>query len=443
MNKLLQSSNVASSIKEAQTKAPENIVMKQEQDEEGSVFSRDTHEHEDLEFHDPDDMKDEDIDETKPEVKERNFEFTSGDDMMRFLRMVFYIQIIALAIDNPTILLPPLFKIAIKGLCFYSLKFYYRPFLDLIYLIQYAYSNLLPLLIQYLPFLNELNSFSNWVINTNVPYENNIKVPRRLVDATFSVNVDYEHNWHSMKYFTQFFLAILFVVMAVLYTFGLWEIKDYTDTHEVQRWLKAYVADGWYRRGGLNLAYCITKGFIAMSLFVLILWSISNQLASPASVPTMSMLSLSMALYLSVLSILWFIGYRALKATEGAFIRYVSQNVAYTSAIILKRVVKSKLETGIVLMFLLYMPALYVFMQSIIIITDWNDTIAMGHRRGVNYYVPCYFMAFPPYRHTHLPENNCPVANSVDSLWVEQNPNHSGMESMVLIFSVHIFIFII
>ena len=431
MNKFLHPTK-PNSAKEAQIKPPETIVMKQEQDEDGSVFSRDTAEeqHEDLEFHDPDDMKDEDVDETKPEVKERNFEFTSGDDMMRFLRMIFYVQIIALAVDNPTIILPPLFRIAVEGLCFYSMRFYYRPFLDLIYIIQYCYTNFVPIAVKYLPFLMKLNSFDHWVINSDIPYEDKLKIPktpRRLGDSNFAVNVEYEHNWHSLKYFAQFFLGIFFVIMAVLYTFGLWEIKDYTDTREVQIWLKKYVADGWFKRGGVNIAVSITKGFVALALFILILFSVSNQFASPASTPTMSMLGLSMAVFFSALGILWFIGYRALKASEGAFVRYVSQNVSYTSAIILKRVVKSKMETGIVLMFLLYMPVLYVFMQSIIIITDWNTTVAMVHRKGVNYYVPCYFMAFPPYRHVHLPESMCPAADSVDSGWLYQNSNHEGI----------------
>ena len=56
----------------------------------------------------------------------------------------------------------------------------------------------------------------------------------------------------------------------------------------------------------------------------------------------------------------------ALRASETVFVRYVSQNVGYTATIILKRVVKSKVELGIGLMLILYMPVLYNLMQSIL-----------------------------------------------------------------------------
>ena len=44
------------------------------------------------------------------------------------------------------------------------------------------------------------------------------------------------------------------------------------------------------------------------------------------------------------------------------------------------------------------------------VVTDWNDTLAPTFRRDVNYYVPCYLMAFPPYRKSKLEESYCPVA---------------------------------
>lgn len=45
--------------------------------------------------------------------------------------------------------------------------------------------------------------------------------------------------------------------------------------------------------------------------------------------------------------------------------RYVSQNVSYTSAIILKRAVKAKLDLGILLMTCLYLPVLYTLVQAV------------------------------------------------------------------------------
>ena len=43
------------------------------------------------------------------------------------------------------------------------------------------------------------------------------------------------------------------------------------------------------------------------------------------------------------------------------------------------------------------------------VLTDWNDALTFVHRRDVNYFVPCYFMAFPPY---NFPSSagTCPVA---------------------------------
>lgn len=43
-------------------------------------------------------------------------------------------------------------------------------------------------------------------------------------------------------------------------------------------------------------------------------------------------------------------------------------------------------------------------------VTDWNDTLAAVFRQDVNYYVPCYFMAFPPYRVRPMATDTCPVA---------------------------------
>jgi hypothetical protein len=43
----------------------------------------------------------------------------------------------------------------------------------------------------------------------------------------------------------------------------------------------------------------------------------------------------------------------------------VSQNVSYTSAIILKRAVKAKLDLGLLLMSCLYLPVLYNLIQAV------------------------------------------------------------------------------
>jgi hypothetical protein len=113
----------------------------------------------------------------------------------------------------------------------------------------------------------------------------------------------------------------------------------------------------------------------------------------------------------------------------------VSQNVSYTASIILKRAVKAKIDLGVLLMVCLYMPVVFTLVQSVTckssiplpflllldlivfhsrflltVITDWNDTTAALFRRDVNFFVPCYFQALPPYRQQQLPSSTCPVA---------------------------------
>jgi hypothetical protein len=54
----------------------------------------------------------------------------------------------------------------------------------------------------------------------------------------------------------------------------------------------------------------------------------------------------------------------------------VSQNVSYTSAIILKRAVKAKLDLGILLMCCIYMPVLFNLVQAV---TCKSVTNALPH----------------------------------------------------------------
>ena len=60
------------------------------------------------------------------------------------------------------------------------------------------------------------------------------------------------------------------------------------------------------------------------------------------------------------------IGYAFIRVTEASFIRYVSQNVAYTSMIILKRAVKAKLDLGLILLTALYMPLVYTMLEAML-----------------------------------------------------------------------------
>jgi hypothetical protein len=102
------------------------------------------------------------------------------------------------------------------------------------------------------------------------------------------------------------------------------------------------------------------------------------------------MIGTYLALTIAITLIVWLIGYMLLRATEGAFVSFVSQNVGYTSRIIFKKVNKVKLELAMSLILLLYIPVLYNFTQTLIFVQDWNDFHAKSYRRNYNYYTPCY-----------------------------------------------------
>ena len=54
-------------------------------------------------------------------------------------------------------------------------------------------------------------------------------------EPQYGMKVDFidARNWHAIKHFSHFWLGIFFVVMSVLFTLKLWEIRDYTDREEV------------------------------------------------------------------------------------------------------------------------------------------------------------------------------------------------------------------
>ena len=99
-----------------------------------------------------------------------------------------------------------------------------------------------------------------------------------------------------------------------------------------------------------------------------------------------------------------------LRTVEKTFTRYVSQNVSYTSVMILKKVVKSKIEIGLCVMFLIFGPVLYNLTEALIPALDWNRELAIPARQNVNKFVPCYFMAFPPYVRSGVSPESCPVS---------------------------------
>lgn len=153
--------------------------------------------------------------------------------------------------------------------------------------------------------------------------------------------------------------------MAILFTIRFWEISDYSNRPEVTKWLHRYISDGWWRRGGLNVAISMAKGCIGMGICVLVIHSVSRNFASQ-SLSTGIVLGSIFYIGVVIVGTIWVLGYIGIKTTESAFVRYVSQNVAYTSAIILKRAVKAKIDLGIILMCSLYLPVVYTLLQSLL-----------------------------------------------------------------------------
>lgn len=86
-----------------------------------------------------DDHSSDDSDDEAPATKDQYFEFTNSYHIMRLIRMILYIQIIDIALDNPSLEMSVLFRICCRAVLFYSTRFYSRPFIDLAYVVQYFY----------------------------------------------------------------------------------------------------------------------------------------------------------------------------------------------------------------------------------------------------------------------------------------------------------------
>jgi len=390
-------------------------------------------------------------DEYVPKAKDRNFEFTDSLAVMRLSRVVIFLQILSLVIDNPSMQLPIVFRILNRGPLFYVNRFYSRIVIDLVYAAQFL-GNIFKHGAKGLPAEptglevespdtsgitqsagaagsagsvaggsaagsipggvgNLLENIVHRVLSASSYEDASPKLARIGATADFLL----ERDWHSIKYFSHFFLSAFFVVMAVVFTLHIWEIKDYTDRIEVREWLREFIADGWWRRGLLKTIWGLCKCCFVFLFFVFGLFAVAREL-NVNSLPEDSVVGSSLAIIASILVVYWVIGYMALRTTEVTFVRYVSQNVTYTSSIILKRVVKSKVDIGLAFMLVMYMPALYIFTQSFFPIMDWNQLFASSYRKSVNFYVPCYYMAFPPMSEIHRDPGTCPVVDAISML---------------------------
>ena len=78
------------------------------------------------------------------------------------------------------------------------------------------------------------------------------------------------------------------------------------------------------------------------------------------------------------------------------------------------------------------MPCLVPFCRKVIY--DWNDTAAPAHRKDVNYFVPCYYQAFPPYREQRLTPDTCSVAQyAADDMPVRGQGNATARGALVML----------
>jgi Ran GTPase-activating protein (RanGAP) involved in mRNA processing and transport len=368
-----------------------------------------------------DEVPSEDSDNEIPETKYQYFEFSNGYFVMRVIRMIFVIQVIGMMIEHPSIGMAVMFETFCRGIAMYSLQFHFRPFLDIIYVIQLFLEKIKEFLLsQKIP----LNPTSVEIVmrrlNVN-PYLDEEEKPTTPPPA-WSVDALNDRNFHTMKFYSQFILTVFFVVMALLLTVRFWEIHDYSNREEVKTWLQTYIADGWWRRGGLNIIINLTRALIALLLIIFVLYAIPNNLGG-GSIPNALYLSTIFFVGIVILTVICLIGYYFIRITESSFTRYVSQNVAYTSAIILKRVVKAKIDLGIILLTALYMPLLYYSLQAMLFFTDWNRTLVTPLRKNVNYFTPCYYMGFKPYRRDNIDRDTCAMNQYSSSM---QGPDDAG-----------------
>jgi hypothetical protein len=175
-----------------------------------------------------DDSSDEDNE--KPETKDQYFEFSDSYSVMRVIKCLFFVQILALLIDNPSIELTKVFEILNRGILYYSMRFYSQIIIDIIYLLQSFYGIIVHLISDISSSAPEnansigiashkttellnttlTNPFNYTSIthgrklNTN-PYLDEDSAP----DGELSMDIDFleDKNWHAVKHFSEYLLG--------------------------------------------------------------------------------------------------------------------------------------------------------------------------------------------------------------------------------------------
>ena len=62
----------------------------------------------------------------------------------------------------------------------------------------------------------------------------------------------------------------------------------------------------------------------------------------------------------------------------------------------IKGIVSTKVRVVFFLIMICYVPTCFNLLRAITPFYDWNNTYTTVWRRGINYHIPCYYMAFPP-----------------------------------------------
>ena len=180
---------------------------------------------------------DEDSDVEEVMHRDAKFEFSDSYKIMRLIKMLLLLQVLGILIDNPSIKISILFDIICRGPLFYSIRFYSRPFIDLLYLVWF--------------FLAAIVTFFEDEVPASPDSENTEVSSRRFLIANVTVVAEEDppifinfldpESWHGVKIFSHYFLGMFFAVMAVLFTVRFWEISDFTNRGEVRNWLNRYV----------------------------------------------------------------------------------------------------------------------------------------------------------------------------------------------------------
>eukprot|EP01031_Cornospumella_fuschlensis_P050687 gene50687-61999_t len=153
-----------------------------------------------------DDIPEHDSDDEAPETKDQYFEFSDAYGIMRLIRCIIYVQVIAFILDNPALRISHLFDICCRGVLFYSIRFYSRPFLDAIYVVQIFGETIAKFVFgQKAPKAPDSVEVTSRRLNVN-PYTNDGQLIESPPDMNLSLDIVQAQYWHTLQHFAHYFL---------------------------------------------------------------------------------------------------------------------------------------------------------------------------------------------------------------------------------------------